>query len=105
MFVLVLRSLARFILFDFYLLRNNYDALNQKVKTYPTARRPYTQEVVSRICYAMDLASIWYYKVIKCAQRSTATTCLLRDFGVPAQMAIGVQKVPWKPHASTEVDS
>jgi hypothetical protein len=92
------------LLFDFYLLRHDYDALNQKVKTHPVSNRPYSEDVVSRICYAMDLASIWYYKVIKCTQRSAATTCMLRDFGAPAQMIIGVQKVPFKSHAWTEVN-
>jgi len=104
MFLLVIRALARFLLFDLYVLCRNYDKLNQKVKTHPVSSRPHTEDAVRRVCYAMDLASIWYYKVIKCTQRSAATTCLLRDFGVPAQMTIGIQKVPFKSHAWTEVN-
>jgi len=101
---LILRAMARLILFDLYLLRGNFNALYQKVRNYPVAKKPYTQEVIDRVGYAMDMASIWYYKGIKCMQRSAATACLLRDFGVPAEMIIGIQQVPFKSHAWVEVE-
>lgn len=91
-------------MFDLYLLRGNFNALYQKVRNYPVAKKPYTQEVIDRVGYAMDMASIWYYKGIKCMQRSAATACLLRDFGVPAEMIIGIQQVPFKSHAWVEVE-
>jgi Transglutaminase-like superfamily len=101
---LVLRALARLILFDFYLLRGNFNVFYQKVRRYPVAKRSYTQDVVDRVGYAMDMASIWYYKEIKCLQRSAATACLLRDFGVSAEMIIGSQQIPFKSHAWVEVE-
>lgn len=101
---LVLRALARLILFDLYLLRGNFNVLHQKVRNHPVAKKTYTQAVIDQVIYAMDMASIWYYKEIKCMQRSAAVASLLRDFGIPAEMVIGSQQVPFKSHAWTEVD-
>jgi len=39
-----------------------------------------------------------------CLQRSAATACLLKRFGVSAQLVIGAQQMPFKAHAWVEVD-
>ena len=39
-----------------------------------------------------------------CLQRSAATSCLLKSHGIFAQMVIGAQQLPFKAHASVEVD-
>lgn len=52
----------------------------------------------------VDLACIWYWKEALCLQRSAATACLLKRCGVPAQMVVGVQRMPFKAHAWVEVD-
>jgi uncharacterized membrane protein YcgQ (UPF0703/DUF1980 family) len=52
----------------------------------------------------MDMACIWYWKEALCLQRSAATACLLKKYGVPAQMVIGAQQMPFKAHAWVEVD-
>ncbi len=53
---------------------------------------------------AVDMACIWYWKEALCLQRSAATACLLKQFGVPARMMIGAQQMPFKAHAWVEVD-
>jgi hypothetical protein len=60
--------------------------------------------VVEQICSAVDMACIWYWKKVLCLQRSAATACLLKRYGVPAQMTIGAQQIPFKAHAWVEVD-
>ena len=52
----------------------------------------------------MDMAGIWYWKEALCLQRSAALTCLLKRYGVTAQMVIGAQQMPFKAHAWVEVD-
>ena len=52
----------------------------------------------------MDMACIWYWKQALCLQRSAATACLLKSYGVPAQMVIGAQLMPFRAHAWVEVD-
>ncbi len=48
-----------------------------------------SHNAVEQTCAAVDMACIWYWKEGLCLQRSAATACLLKRFGVPAQLVIG----------------
>lgn len=61
-------------------------------------------DMVDRVCMAVNYACAWYPKQALCLQRSFVTTYLLRKHGVPAQMVLGAQKLPFKAHAWVEVD-
>jgi Transglutaminase-like superfamily len=100
---LVLRAYLKLLYFDFYLARNNFAALHQRVRNYPIGRPIEVPGVTQEICAAVDMASIWYWKEVLCLQRSAATACLLKRYGVPAQMVIGAQQMPLKAHAWVEV--
>ena len=52
---------------------------------------------------AIDMACIGYWKEALCLQRSAATACLWKKYGVPAQMVVGAQQMPFKAHAWVEV--
>jgi hypothetical protein len=101
---LTLQACLELIYFDFYLARGNFAALYGKVRNFPVVATGASPQVVERVCQAVDVACIWYWKEVLCLQRSAATTCLLRRFGVPAQMVIGAQQMPFKAHAWVEVD-
>lgn len=101
--LLFVKALTRLILFDLYLLRGNFEVLHRKVHNYPTGKKRALPNLVERICSAVDVACVWYPKRALCLQRSATTTCLLRSYGVPAQMVIGIQKLPFKAHAWVEV--
>jgi hypothetical protein len=101
---LVLKAYLRLIQFDLYLRRGNFAALYDKVRNYPIAAKTLTPDAIEKICYAVDFACIWYYKEALCLQRSSATACLLKTYGVPAQMVIGAQQIPFKAHAWVEVN-
>ena len=101
---LVLRAYLRLIQFDLYLASANFKALYEKVRAYPLARTSAPMNAVEQICAAIDMACIWYWKEVLCLQRSAATACLLKSHGVPAQMMIGAQQMPFKAHAWVEVD-
>jgi hypothetical protein len=101
---LVLKAYWNLISFDLYLARRDFSALYDRVRSHPlnqTAQKPYPTE---QICRAADTASIWYWKEVLCLQRSAATVCLLKDYGVPAEMVIGTQLMPVKLHAWVEVN-
>lgn len=100
---LVLRAYLKLIHFDLYLARGNFAALYDKVRNYSIRRKVPAPDAVQRICYAVDMACIWYWKEALCLQRSAATTCLLKQYGVPAQMVLGTQQMPFKAHAWVEV--
>ena len=101
---LVFKAYWKLIRFDFYLARRNFCALYEKVRNYPVRKQPSIPKAVERICPAMDMACIWYWKEALCLQRSAATACLLKDYGICAQLVIGAQQMPFKAHAWVEVD-
>jgi len=101
---LVLKAYWKLIHFDLYLARGNFAALYAKVRNYPVRRQAPTLDAIEQICSAIDRACIWYWKEALCLQRSAATACLLKKYGVPAQMVIGAQQMPFKAHAWVEVD-
>jgi Transglutaminase-like superfamily len=101
---LVLKAYLKLIHFDFYLVRGNFAALYDKVRNYPIGAKVPPAGAVERICSAVDMACIWYWKEALCLQRSAATACFLKKYGVPARMVIGAQHMPFKAHAWVEVD-
>jgi hypothetical protein len=101
---LVLRAYLLLIRFDLYLVRGNFSELYDKVRSYPIGKKSMSAEAIEQICSAMDMACIWYWKEALCLQRSAATACLVKRYGVPAQMVIGAQQMPFKAHAWVEVD-
>jgi Transglutaminase-like superfamily len=101
---LVLKAYASLILFDLYLTRGNFNALYQKVRHCAPGEQKPSADTVERVCAAVDMACIWYWKRVLCLQRSAATTCLLKKYGAQAQMVIGTQQIPFKAHAWVEVD-
>ena len=101
---LVLKAYLKLIYFDLYLARGNFAALYDKVHNYPVCARTPEPDATERINSGIDMACIWYWKEALCLQRSAATACLLRKYGVPAQMVIGAQQMPFKAHAWVEVD-
>jgi hypothetical protein len=96
---LVLRAYCRLIQFDLYLARGNFKALYEKVRFHPISKGMAPVGATEQICAAADLACIWYWKEVLCLQRSAATACLLKSYGVPAQMILGAQQMPFKAHA------
>jgi hypothetical protein len=101
---LVLEAYLTLIQFDLYLARGNFKPLYDKVRNYPIRPQVAWAVSVERVCAAVDMASIWYWKPVLCLQRSAATACLLKSRGFPAQLVIGAQQMPFKAHAWVEVD-
>jgi hypothetical protein len=101
---LVLRAYLKLIHFDLYLARGNFAALYEKVSNYTIGAKAPPVGAVEQVCSAVDMACIWYWKEALCLQRSAATACLLKKYGVRAQMVIGAQQMPFKAHAWVEVD-
>jgi hypothetical protein len=101
---LVLQAYMKMIHFNLYLERKNFSALYDRVRDYPVRRKTPSPDTVERVCSAVDMACIWYWKEALCLQRSAATACLLKQYGVAAHLVIGAQQLPFKVHAWVEVD-
>ena len=102
--LLVLEAYLSLIRFDLYLAREDFQSLYNKVRNYPTRNKTVSPDAVEQICSALNIACIWYCKEVLCLQRSAASTCLLRKYGVSAHLVIGAQQMPFKAHAWVEVD-
>jgi hypothetical protein len=100
-------SLAAFLglfLTNFILKIISFGTLYQLVKSWPVNyTSSNSDQAVQWISAAIDAATAWYPKQARCLQRSAVAVCLLRTCGLPAQMVIGITKVPFKSHAWAEV--
>jgi hypothetical protein len=99
---LFLQAYGNLLAFESYVARGRFDGLYQRVRRYPTTGRA-SADTVECICFAVDMACIWYWKEVLCLQRSAATTCLLRKHGIAAELVIGAQQIPFRAHAWVEV--
>lgn len=90
--------------FHFYLARGNFAALYRRIRGYPLAKISDPKYGIDQICAAVDLACIWYPKEVLCLQRSAATVCLLRRYGIPAEMIVGASLMPFRAHAWVEAN-
>jgi hypothetical protein len=104
MLFLVLRAYLNLIRFDLYIARGRFAQLYEKVRNYPMPQQSGALGAVERTCLAVDTACIWYWKEVLCLQRSAAAAVLLKKHGVPAQLVIGAQHMPFKAHAWVEVE-
>jgi Transglutaminase-like superfamily len=101
---LLLRAYLRLLHFDLFLARGNFSALHQKVRVFPVSRTDKYSGATEKICAAVDMACVWYWKEVLCLQRSAATAYLLKSYGVPARMVIGARQMPFRAHAWVEVN-
>jgi hypothetical protein len=105
MFLLTIQAYLQLIYFDFFVSSRNFAALYSKVRACPIASGASSGRGAASIVRAVDLACICYPKHVRCLQRSAATTCLMKNYGVPAQLIVGASQVPFRSHAWVEVDA
>ncbi len=104
MSLLVLQAYLKLLHFHLYLVRGDFSALYERVRKSAVNKTAPIPDGVERICAAVDMACIWYWKEVFCLQRSAATACLLKRYGHPAQLVIGARFAPFKAHAWVELD-
>jgi hypothetical protein len=101
---LYFEALWQLLRFEYCLWGQNFAKTYRRVRECPCGERAVPPDTIERICGAIDMVCVFYPKQVLCLQRSAATTCLLRRFGVPANLAIGTQTLPFRSHAWVEVD-
>lgn len=102
--MIFLQALLGLVVYDVLDLVCPFVTICAIVRRWKTSRNRADQNIVNRTCAALNWACIWYPKRALCLQRSFVTTYLLRRHGIPAQMVLGAQKLPFKAHAWVEVD-
>jgi len=102
--VVFLKAFFGLLAFDLFGLGRNFARLHRKVRNWPVANKTAPPDITDQVCQAVNYASAWYPKQSLCLQRSVVTTCLLRSYGIQAQMVFGAQRLPFKAHAWVEVN-
>src|SRR6266403_6155178 len=102
--ILLWKALFSLLAFDVLGFGRDFAKMHKLVSGWKTTSRAPKPDAVDEVCKAINYACVWYPKHVLCLQRSAVTTCLLRSCGVPAQMVVGAQKLPFKAHAWTEVN-
>jgi hypothetical protein len=69
MSILVLRAYFWLVWFDGYLAREDFPAVYNKVRNCALGSPNSAPDLVARICSAIDVACIWYWKEVLCLQR------------------------------------
>jgi len=102
----VLEALYHLIRIDWLMSsRAGFGAVRDIVGTAPSSLfNGHTGPDSQRLCRAIDIACVLYFKNVLCLQRSSATTLLLRRNGFPAELVIGARTVPFKSHAWVELN-
>jgi hypothetical protein len=89
---------------DFVILVAPFSSFHRLIRSFPVRRsRRDPAPIIARTCRTLDRAASYYFKRAWCLQRSAALVLLLRFRGVPAQLVIGVERVPFYAHAWVEV--
>lgn len=101
---LVLRALADLLLYDLLAAVAGFPYIRTMVKRTPVKHGPVDQNTISRVCDAVDIASCFYCRQVRCMHRSFVAVRLLRSAGVSAQLVIGSRPIPFISHAWVEVD-
>jgi hypothetical protein len=99
---LVLRAIAELLWIDLLLLRA-FTVVYEAVRHFRVRNVQRISAGATEICNAVDFACVFYFKEVRCLQRSAAATRLLRNSGVAAEMVIGIQPCPFRAHAWVEI--
>lgn len=67
-------------------------------------RRPSSSHRTTLVCEAVNLACCFYFKPVRCLQKSVVTVRLLRGYGVDARLVVGYRLSPFFSHAWVEVE-
>ena len=89
--------------FDLALLAG-FARAHERVRACAVDRRGRDGWRPEQIVWAVEEACVWYVKRAPCLQRAAVTTCLLRRYGVRAELVIGYRALPFESHAWVEVD-
>jgi hypothetical protein len=79
----------------------------QGVHRSPQSRAPRRQvsrpELEATVCEAVRRAVPFYWKRVRCLQRSVVTARVLRAYGAQADVVVGYRRAPFLAHAWVEV--
>jgi len=94
----------RLALFDAMLAMRGFRSVYRDLSRHHLPSRPRRMELEDAICQAVTQAISFYWKPVRCLQRSAVTASLLRTYGIDATVVIGFRPAPLFSHAWVEVE-
>jgi hypothetical protein len=69
-----------------------------------TKPAPEGDAAIDKICRAVDTVSCFYFRPVRCLQRSVVIARMLRKHGSPAKLVVGYCAIPFRSHAWVEIN-
>ena len=102
--LLVLEALWELIRYDLVNVTLGFQRICRQVARQPVASQTFPGQTESLVCDTVDFAACFYYKPVRCLQRSVVATRLLKKSGIKSCLVIGYRPAPFFSHAWVEVD-
>src|ERR1035438_6377835 len=96
--LLVARVMWRLLLFDAQLAMRGFRSVYLDLSRHDLPARPRRMELETAICRTVTEVSSFYWKPVRCLQRSAVTVRVLRTYGIDATVVIGYQPAPLFSH-------
>jgi hypothetical protein len=102
--LLLARVMWRLLLFDALMAIRGFRSIYHDLSQHKLPAGPSQLELEAAICRAVTQVSSFYWKPVRCLQRSAVTVAVLRTYGIDATVVIGYQPAPLYSHAWVEVE-
>ena len=102
--LLVIRALWELALYDLLNRAFGFRRIQRQAARQRVASNPSQPEAGELVCDAVSLAACFYWKPVRCLQRSVVVMRLLRRCGIDGRLVIGYRPSPFFSHAWVEVD-
>jgi hypothetical protein len=89
--------------YDLRYAARGFRGVTQRLERQRVAARCPADDARAAVCEAMQFATCFYGKPVRCLQRAACTVSLLRRRGIAARLVIGYRPVPFVSHAWVEV--
>lgn len=88
---------------DIAVAYGTFGGIRAVVRRIPVLPAVSPDGILNDILGTFNRVSVLYIRNVRCIQRSTALTCLLRVHGIPAQFTVGCRSIPFLSHAWVSV--
>ena len=102
--LLAVRVLWRLALYDALLALRGFRSMYRDLSRHRLPAKPGQAQMEAVICRAVTQVSSFYWKPVRCLQRSAVMAGLLRTYGIDATVVIGFKPAPLYSHAWVEVE-
>ena len=102
--LLAVRTMWELCRYDLVAATSGFRGVHRKLQGLACGNRSSHSDPEIVVPRTVAAVSSFYWKPVRCLQRSVVTARLLRQYGIEAQVVIGCRAAPFARHAWVEVD-